>query len=548
MTVHLARKWRSKNFNELVGQELSVRLLKNSLYKKAFFPAYLFSGLRGSGKTSMGRIFAAAVNCHELDEFIKTPQTIILPCGSCVSCKALFAGQHPDFIEIDAASHTGVDNMRLIIESAAMLPTLARKKIYLIDEAHMLSKAAFNAALKILEEPPVHVMFILATTDPEKIIETIKSRCFQVFFDPIPLDILIQHLRHICKEENIASDDEGLGLIAQQSGGSARDALTMLERVALASDNSVTGETVSSVLGLIGKELITQIYTLIKDNCSQELLTLIKKNRYDAYALWKELTQHIRSSLYLKQSSQDYERTLRYLKISYQTEQLLAKTSMADALVEYMVLSMCKSHSDQTAPPEAIPTRREASTGRQGERLASVQPNIIKEVVHEVVQKTVRQEITQNPVAPAGVASAASDSSSILQWVKFIDAIKTHVEPLVFTLFSSASVTEFDQATGRCCVNCLKDHEIFKEWLDNSAAIWKPLLLEAFGIPVELDIKFTASKQVSSTTQRVFSVQQPTVTRKSLPQPATPTSIAKGSQSQTVSQALKLFPGTIQEI
>ncbi len=148
MTVHLARKWRSKNFNELVGQDLSVRLLKNSLFKKAFFPAYLFSGLRGSGKTSMGRIFAAAVNCQQLDDFIQAPQTIILPCGTCISCKALFAGQHPDFIEIDAASHTGVDNMRLIIESASMLPTLARKKIYLIDEAHMLSKAAFNAALK----------------------------------------------------------------------------------------------------------------------------------------------------------------------------------------------------------------------------------------------------------------------------------------------------------------------------------------------------------------------------------------------------------------
>jgi DNA polymerase-3 subunit gamma/tau len=515
MTVHLARKWRSKNFNELVGQELSVRLLKNSLYKKAFFPAYLFSGLRGSGKTSMGRIFAAAVNCEQLDEFIKAPQTVVLPCGVCVSCKALFAGQHPDFIEIDAASHTGVDNMRLIIESASMLPTLARKKIYLIDEAHMLSKAAFNAALKILEEPPVHVMFILATTDPEKIIETIKSRCFQVFFDPIPLDALVQHLRHICKEEKINGDDEGLSLIAQQSGGSARDALTLLERVALASDNNVTGESVSSVLGLIGKELITQIYNLIKDNSAQELLLLIKKNRYDAYALWKELTEHIRKNLYFTQSPQDYERTLRHLKISYHTEQLLAKTSMADALIEYMLLSMCN--------PEPV----------------FVQPTIKQE---PIVKEPVKQVASQT----THVAPATPQSASIPQWVTFVDAIKTHVEPLVFTLFSSALVTEFDQTTRRCIVNCLKEHELFKEWLDNSAVIWKPLLAQAFGGQVELDIKFTRAKTVAAapqkTAERQMSERQTPIRKPA--QQAAPAS----AQSQTVAQALKIFPGTIQEV
>ncbi len=528
MTVHLARKWRSKNFNELVGQELSVRLLKNSLYKKAFFPAYLFSGLRGSGKTSMGRIFAAAVNCEQLDEFIKAPQTVILPCGICISCKALFAGQHPDFIEIDAASHTGVDNMRLIIESASMLPTLARKKIYLIDEAHMLSKAAFNAALKILEEPPVHVMFILATTDPEKIIETIKSRCFQVFFDPIPSEVLIPHVQKICDAESIVYDSEGLLLLVQQSGGSARDALTMLERVALASDNSVTGESVSRVLGLIGKELITQIYNLIKSSSTQELLLLIKKNRYDAYALWKELTEHIRNNLYLTQSAQDYECTLRYLKISYQTEQLLAKTSMADAIVEYMLLSMCNPPFDYA----------------QGERPVSAPIKTIK----EPVKHTVTEPVKAVAHVAAAAIPAAPQSASIPQWVKFVDAIKTEVEPLVFTLFSSALVTEFDQTTQRCIVNCLKEHELFKEWLDNSALVWQTILNEAFGMPIVLDIRFTRAKAASSTPQKTNSFEQQRQTSERSAPIRKPVQQAAAAQSQTVSQALKIFPGTIQEV
>lgn len=392
MAVHLARKWRSKNFSELIGQELSVRLLKNSLYKKAFFPAYLFSGLRGSGKTSMGRIFAAAVNCEQLDEFIKDPHTVILPCNVCISCKALFTGQHPDFIEIDAASYTGVDNMRLIIENAAMLPTLGRKKIYLIDEAHMLSKAAFNAALKILEEPPMHVMFILATTDPEKIIETIKSRCFQLFFDPVPVEALVEHLGAICHAEKIIFDQEGLRLLAHYAEGSVRDALTLLERVALASGNSVTADSVSTVLGIIGKSMIRQLYGFIKDNNIQEMCTFFKKNRYNAYTLWKELTEHLRQELYVTQNHQDYEQIIRYLKISYHTEQLLVKTSAADALVEYMLLSMA-SLSDHVTHGTSKPVNALAVT------------------------------------PPTATKHAAQEATVAQPWDQFINALKTHSEP-----------------------------------------------------------------------------------------------------------------------
>jgi len=219
VTLNLARKWRSKQFNEIVGQELSVRILKNSLYKDKLFPVYLFSGQHGCGKTTTARVFAAAVNCEKLPEFRKAPQNVTLPCLACVSCTAMSKGQHPDFIEIDAASNTGVDNIRQIIDASALLPVMGTKKIYLIDEAHMLSKAAFNAFLKIMEEPPSSVLFVLATTDAQKIPE---SRCFQLLFDPVETSLLMGHLKFICEQESIAYEGTALSLIVRESAGSVR--------------------------------------------------------------------------------------------------------------------------------------------------------------------------------------------------------------------------------------------------------------------------------------------------------------------------------------
>jgi DNA polymerase-3 subunit gamma/tau len=200
VVLNLSRKWRSQDFGQIVGQDLAVRILKNSLYLGHYFPVYLFAGQRGCGKTSTARIFAAAVNCHALPLFQKDPKKSSTPCLVCDSCVAMRDGNHPDFIEIDAASHTGVDNIRAVIESSSLLPSMGRKRVYLIDEAHMLSKAAFNAALKILEEPPATALFILATTNPHKIIDTVRSRCFQLFITPIPHDSLKNHLIFICKQ------------------------------------------------------------------------------------------------------------------------------------------------------------------------------------------------------------------------------------------------------------------------------------------------------------------------------------------------------------
>jgi len=259
--IPLAKKWRSQTFDDVVGQDLSVKILKNSLYRETLFPVYLFAGQRGCGKTSMARIFASALQCEKYTQFQKDPQTC-MPCATCPACCAVREGSHPDVIEIDAASHTGVENIRQFIDAAMFFPALGKWKVYVIDEAHMLSRAAFNALLKILEEPPRHVIFILATTDYSKIIDTVRSRCFQMFFDPIEQGAVVKRLQQICIVENITYEDSALAIIAQHCEGSLRDAITLLERVSFAYTH-ITAQDVYTTLGIASDELVKNIWQAI---------------------------------------------------------------------------------------------------------------------------------------------------------------------------------------------------------------------------------------------------------------------------------------------
>lgn len=301
--LNLARKWRSKNFDQIIGQDLTIRALKNSLFIDHLFPVYLFSGQRGCGKTTTARVFTAAINCQNLENFRKEPRTFKLPCLECQSCLLMANGKHPDFIEIDAASHTGVDNVRNIIEAAALLPVVGRKRIYLIDEAHMLSKAAFNAFLKILEEPPKSTLFILATTDPGKIIETVRSRCLQLFFGAIESTALKTHLRQICVTEQICCDDGALDLIIKETDGCARDAINMLERVRF------TGQKISEnmVLLALGYPDVAQLEKIFEILLVQReiglLLTqldLVNLTRYAPDFIWKRLLHLVRDAWRIK--------------------------------------------------------------------------------------------------------------------------------------------------------------------------------------------------------------------------------------------------------
>ncbi|MBT4595105.1 DNA polymerase III subunit gamma/tau, partial [bacterium] len=222
-SVNLARKLRPLGFDGIIGQDFVMRMLQNSLYKDQLFPVYLFFGQHGCGKTSTARVFAAAMNCKNLEAFRKNPREHKVPCHNCSSCTSFKNENYPDFIEIDAASHTGVENVRQIIEASSYVPVAGAKRVYLIDEAHMLSKAAFNALLKLLEEPPKSAVFLLATTEIQKVPNTVRSRCFQAPFSVPDRDVLIAHLEKISAQEDITVSRRALEVLVAHTGGFIRD-------------------------------------------------------------------------------------------------------------------------------------------------------------------------------------------------------------------------------------------------------------------------------------------------------------------------------------
>lgn len=238
----LARKYRSQDFQSLIGQDVLVKTLTTAINTGRIAHAYIFTGIRGTGKTSTARILAKALNCLSSDGPTATP------CGKCDNCRAIAAGQHIDVLEIDAASHTGVDNMRDILDAAQYRPTNGRYKVYIIDEVHMLSTSAFNALLKTLEEPPAHVIFILATTEIRKVPVTILSRCQRFDLVRVPVDTLKKHFAWIAQQENIELSDAANELLARAADGSVRDGLSLLDQAIAQTGGKVDEKSVLDML------------------------------------------------------------------------------------------------------------------------------------------------------------------------------------------------------------------------------------------------------------------------------------------------------------
>jgi DNA polymerase-3 subunit gamma/tau len=248
----LARKWRPKTFAELSGQEHVVRALTNALERKRLHHAYLLTGTRGVGKTTIARILAKSLNCI-------TNGVTAMPCGICAACVDIDAGRFVDLLELDAASNTGIDNMREILDNARYAPTVGRYKVYLIDEVHMLSRAAFNSMLKTLEEPPEHVKFVLATTDPLKIPVTVLSRCLQFNLKQLPAPLIAARLGEILRAEGIAFDEDAVALIARVAHGSMRDALSVLDQAIAYGAGEVREAAVRSMLGAVDPDYCYRI-------------------------------------------------------------------------------------------------------------------------------------------------------------------------------------------------------------------------------------------------------------------------------------------------
>ena len=257
----LARKWRPANFKQMVGQEHVLQVLINAIDRDRLHHAYIFTGTRGVGKTTIARIFSKSLNC---DIGVSSE-----PCGHCSSCLEVDEGRSVDLIEIDAASRTGVDDMRELLDNVQYAPTRGRFKVYLIDEVHMLSKHSFNALLKTLEEPPPHVKFLLATTDPQKIPVTVLSRCLQFNLKRMSKQQIQSHLQFLLDEEKIETEASALALISSAADGSMRDALSLLDQAIAYGAGYVLQDSVEFMLGAISKDYILNLFNaLVEKNAS----------------------------------------------------------------------------------------------------------------------------------------------------------------------------------------------------------------------------------------------------------------------------------------
>lgn len=571
--LNLARKWRSKNFDQIVGQDLSVRMLKNSLYLNHYFPVYLFAGQKGCGKTSTARVFSAAINCEQLSQFQKDPKNCPVPCLACNSCNAMMTGRHPDFIEIDAASNTGVDNVRQIIDSSALLPLMGRKKIYLIDEAHMLSKAAFNAFLKLMEEPPASVLFILATTDTQKIIDTVRSRCFQLYFKPVDESPLLAHLINVCRAEQIEADEPALGLIIKETSGSIRDALNLLEQVRF-SDARVTKETVHRVLGHLDDTRLLQLFEIVLYKTPLQLLTFAQQESLESFSaefLWQRLADLVRASIWIKNGIAprhfaDYTAQLQFLtrgkslkymtallELFYSNEPLFRKTTAQYAFLEVLLLRICQkneSNSNSSMPAAAQPAASESS------------------------ELVALEEEDEDEEEPQDIDPQNDDEETAL-WARLVAQIDILHDPLLSSIFKQGSLISYDAQKKVMAVDFPKQLTFFSDIIESTSNQWKPLFEQILGHPVQLTPQFTLIKEsaeptVVVTPKVVAPVVTPVVTAKPVEKPKNQyyqpyaqrnnvrsstvilnepkIDVSQSAQWPQVNMVLQHFPGTVTQI
>ena len=290
----LYRERRPEVFGEILGQEHIVKILRHQIETDTISHAYLFCGTRGTGKTTTARILAKAVNCLSDGE---------RPCGECPNCKAIKDGTFMDVIEIDAASNNGVDNIRELRESVKYPPSVGRKKIYIIDEVHMLSTGAFNALLKTLEEPPENVMFILCTTEPQKLPQTILSRCMRLDFKRVPQNVLKENMKKICSEKGVEISDGAVSLLSNSADGSVRDGLSILDQVLAAGDKKIDRDDVLEYIGTVGEEFFIELTDLVSLKKVSEALLLLNSvllQGKDPKQLMKDWNEHYRNLLITK--------------------------------------------------------------------------------------------------------------------------------------------------------------------------------------------------------------------------------------------------------
>jgi DNA polymerase-3 subunit gamma/tau len=337
----LARKYRPQRFSEVIGQDHVTRTLKNAIEQQRIAHGYIFSGHRGIGKTTIARILAMALNCRSTDHPVPEP------CGVCDSCIEVKAGQAVDVIEIDAATNRGIDEIRELREAARYRPARDRFKIYILDEAHQITDAAFNALLKTLEEPPGHIVFMMATTEPEDIPQTIRSRCQHFSFHAVKFDDIVQQLRDIAGKEGIAAEDAALAMLAEAGDGSMRDALSIMDQAIAACGNKLEADNVRGLMGTVSSDVLEEIMNGVHANSSENVLTTIDKLLVEGHSplhFAKQAVRFLRNATVAKIAGKDSA----LLQISSDERERVARVAekfTEEDLARFLQI-MLRTHSD----------------------------------------------------------------------------------------------------------------------------------------------------------------------------------------------------------
>ena len=421
----LYRKYRPMTFDDLVGQDHIRDILKNAVKQNKISHAYLFSGPRGTGKTSAARILARAINCENLQEGS--------PCNECRICKAAIEESLTDLIEMDAASHTGVDNVRDLIDKAQFSPTTAERKVYIIDEVHMLSKPAFNALLKTLEEPPTNTHFILATTEAHKIIDTIISRCQRFDFHRIGSEPIVGVLNKVAKEEGIKADQEALKIVAHNAKGSLRDALSIFEQITY--KNKVTMDGVKQSLGMASSNVVKQFIDAIRGNRVTEALTYVSDlltEGIDLGQFTNEILLFLRVEM-LEAVEQDNKQDAKSL-VDLIDIFLEANLGLRDAVISQLPLEMA-----------VVKACREAIL----ESEKSVETQDIAPETPEVLSKT--SSLTEESLSKDETPKTPTPSAPPKNSPKTIESLLGNIQKAsVRTILKSATLTQDKKDIGIC--------------------------------------------------------------------------------------------------
>lgn len=512
-TLNFARKWRPRSFDEVIGQEVSVRILKNSLYKNNFFPVYLFAGQRGCGKTTSARVFAAAINCEALPTFQQNPSTSI-PCLACPSCLAMINGNHADFIEIDAASHTGVDNVRQIIEASSYMPLLGRKKIYLIDEAHMLSKAAFNAFLKILEEPPLSVVFILATTDIPKIPNTVLSRCFQLVFNSVNAQTLKEYLKGKCVQEDVDVEDDAFDVIIDETEGSVRDAINLLERIRL-SYSPITQQAVLTVLGKISYHDLITLFSYIAQQQTDKVVSLIDELNFQQrspFALWEMLVFLCKQIIWIKHgivklppAFATYGDDLKNLAqvcsmgrlnvlctLLWSHEELFLKTTKKHIFLELLLIKMSQQSNAGDSEKGAGQPKPFSNVSGGGPAYGATPLASTVQAAPSFVSPQTQNFPIQDTNTPfeqlCGVAETVAPQN-LQPWDAFIQAVTTASKDLLLSsIFKQARHNADPEKPEKAIITLATNSVFLKTKIEETKQMWQPLFFSHFASFSSVDV------------------------------------------------------------